>query len=189
MQVDPIKPTLKAPGIKLLKLKCDKPLSNFAFNFNLRRYTQVSADTSAVGKFIVMEGSFSHGYASALDHSADSAGVSWSAFFTGGDKPADLNNNAGGRINLGARVVANGINSSPRVELPSIFPIARSTSNYGARLMLPAYDPDGGGISLSIGTADDHGGIHSYGAAVAAGNATLTGTALASTYTAAAGYW
>jgi len=155
----------------------------------LRRYTQVSADTSAVGKFIVMEGSFSHGYASALDHSADSAGVSWSAFFTGGDKPADLNNNAGGRINLGARVVANGINSSPRVELPSIFPIARSTSNYGARLMLPAYDPDGGGISLSIGTADDHGGIHSYGAAVAAGNATLTGTALASTYTAAAGYW
>jgi hypothetical protein len=30
---------LKAPGIKRLKLKYDKPLSNFAFKFNLRRYT------------------------------------------------------------------------------------------------------------------------------------------------------
>jgi hypothetical protein len=38
VQVDPIKPTLKAPGIKLSKLKYDKPLSNFAFRFNLRRY-------------------------------------------------------------------------------------------------------------------------------------------------------
>ena len=38
MQVDPIKPTLKAPGITRLKLKCDKLLSNFAFKFNLRRY-------------------------------------------------------------------------------------------------------------------------------------------------------
>ena len=40
MQVDPIKPTVKAPGIKLLKLKYDTPLSNFAFNFNWRRYTK-----------------------------------------------------------------------------------------------------------------------------------------------------
>ena len=40
MQVEPIKPTLKAPGIKLLKLKYGKPLSNFAFKFNLRRYTK-----------------------------------------------------------------------------------------------------------------------------------------------------
>ena len=38
-QVDPIKPTLKAPGIELLKLKFDEPLSNFAFKFNLRRYS------------------------------------------------------------------------------------------------------------------------------------------------------
>ena len=40
MQVDPIKPTLKAPGTERLKLKCDEPLSNFAFKFNLRRYLQ-----------------------------------------------------------------------------------------------------------------------------------------------------
>jgi hypothetical protein len=41
VQVEPIKPTLKAPGIKLLKLKHDEPLSNVAFKFNLRRYTKV----------------------------------------------------------------------------------------------------------------------------------------------------
>ena len=40
MQVHPIKPTLKAPGIKLLKLKYDKPVSRFAFNLNLRRYNK-----------------------------------------------------------------------------------------------------------------------------------------------------
>jgi len=39
VQVDPINPTLKALGTKRLKLKCDEPLSNFAFKFNLRRYT------------------------------------------------------------------------------------------------------------------------------------------------------
>jgi len=38
VQVDPIKPTLKPPGIKLLTRKHDEPLSNFAFKFNLRRY-------------------------------------------------------------------------------------------------------------------------------------------------------
>jgi len=40
VHVDPIKPTLKAPGIKLLKLKYDKPLSNVAFKFNLRRHNK-----------------------------------------------------------------------------------------------------------------------------------------------------
>ena len=39
VQVVPIKPTLKPPGTKRLKLKYDELLSNFAFNFNLRRYT------------------------------------------------------------------------------------------------------------------------------------------------------
>ena len=39
MQVDPIKPTLKAPGSKRLKLKYDELLSSFGFNFNLRHYT------------------------------------------------------------------------------------------------------------------------------------------------------
>ena len=39
VQVDPIKPTFKVPGIKLLQPKYGKPLSNFAFKFNLRRYS------------------------------------------------------------------------------------------------------------------------------------------------------
>ena len=38
MQVDPIKPTLKPPGTKHLKLKCEILLSTSAFKFNLRRY-------------------------------------------------------------------------------------------------------------------------------------------------------
>ena len=46
MQVDPIKPTLKAPGTQRLNLKYDELLSSFAFNFNLRRYTE-GADAAA----------------------------------------------------------------------------------------------------------------------------------------------
>jgi hypothetical protein len=38
VQIDPMKPTLKAPGAKRLKLKYDDPLSNFPFIFNLRRH-------------------------------------------------------------------------------------------------------------------------------------------------------
>jgi len=41
VQLDPIKPYLKPPGTKRLKLKCDEPLSNIAFNFNLRRHIKV----------------------------------------------------------------------------------------------------------------------------------------------------
>jgi hypothetical protein len=33
-------PTLKAPGTKRLKLKCDVLLLNIAFKFNLRRYPE-----------------------------------------------------------------------------------------------------------------------------------------------------
>ena len=40
MQVDPIKSTLKPPGTKRRKLNCDEPLSNVAFNLNLRRYNE-----------------------------------------------------------------------------------------------------------------------------------------------------
>ena len=43
VQVAPIKTTLKAPGIKLLKLKYGKPLSNFGFKFKLRHFTQVES--------------------------------------------------------------------------------------------------------------------------------------------------
>jgi len=39
VQVDPMKPILKAPGTKHLKPSYDEPPSKFAFKFNLRRYT------------------------------------------------------------------------------------------------------------------------------------------------------
>ena len=42
MQVDPIKPKLKPPGIKHLKVRCDILLSKSAFKFNLRRYRVVA---------------------------------------------------------------------------------------------------------------------------------------------------
>jgi hypothetical protein len=38
VHVQPINPMLKAPGIKRLKLRYDTLLSNFALNFNLRRF-------------------------------------------------------------------------------------------------------------------------------------------------------
>ena len=41
VQVDPIRPVLKVPGTGRLKLKRDTLLSNYAFNFNLRRYTML----------------------------------------------------------------------------------------------------------------------------------------------------
>jgi (p)ppGpp synthase/HD superfamily hydrolase len=40
VQVDPIKPTLKAPGTKRFKLEYVELLSSFAFNVKLRRYTK-----------------------------------------------------------------------------------------------------------------------------------------------------
>jgi hypothetical protein len=49
VQVDPIKPMLKAPGIKLLQLKYHRPLSKFAFKFNLRCYSQVVAAAQRAG--------------------------------------------------------------------------------------------------------------------------------------------
>ena len=40
MQVDPIKPALKAPGTERLKLEYDELLSSSAFQLNLRRYIE-----------------------------------------------------------------------------------------------------------------------------------------------------
>jgi len=41
VQVEPMKPMLKAPGTKQLNLKYDELLSSFAFNSKLRRYSLV----------------------------------------------------------------------------------------------------------------------------------------------------
>jgi len=49
--VDSIKPKLKPPGTKRLKLKCDIPLSTSAFKFNLRRYIKFQSGRCDVGGF------------------------------------------------------------------------------------------------------------------------------------------
>jgi hypothetical protein len=50
VQVDPIKPTSKAPLSERLKLEHEKLLSSFAFNFNLRRYTVAVGNAAAADK-------------------------------------------------------------------------------------------------------------------------------------------
>jgi hypothetical protein len=54
-----MQPTLKAAGMKLLKPKCGNPLSNFAFNFNLRRYTsaltRLPAAAASFAEFAALE--------------------------------------------------------------------------------------------------------------------------------------
>ena len=49
MQIDPIKPALKAHGSKRLELIYDGQLSNFAFKFNLRRYNMGTVRGSCGG--------------------------------------------------------------------------------------------------------------------------------------------
>jgi hypothetical protein len=48
VQVDPVKPVMKPPGSKHLKLKCDILLSHFAFKSNLRRYNKLRAENSTL---------------------------------------------------------------------------------------------------------------------------------------------
>jgi len=50
VQVDPIKPTLKAPGTNCSKLEYDEPLSKIAFNYYLRRYNKEIPLASMVGR-------------------------------------------------------------------------------------------------------------------------------------------
>jgi len=47
-----MKPTLKAPGTKRLKLQYDGLLSMFPFKFNLRRYTTEEAAAQAYNKYV-----------------------------------------------------------------------------------------------------------------------------------------
>jgi hypothetical protein len=54
-QLDPVKPTLKASGIKRLKLEHDGLLSNFGFKFNLRRYTSGTTTAGALIRFCSAE--------------------------------------------------------------------------------------------------------------------------------------
>ena len=50
VQVDPMRPKLKPPGIKRLKLGYDGLLSNFGFKFNLRRYNLAAGQFGFVSR-------------------------------------------------------------------------------------------------------------------------------------------
>jgi hypothetical protein len=50
VQVDPIKPTLKAPGTTRLKLNHEEVRSSFAFKFKLRRYIMEGGDAVWVAR-------------------------------------------------------------------------------------------------------------------------------------------
>ena len=54
MQVDPIKPMLKGPAAKRLKLKPDELLSKVAFKFNLRRYNEGNMKTMDLKEFTTL---------------------------------------------------------------------------------------------------------------------------------------
>ena len=67
MQVDPIKPTLKAPGTMRLKLNCNKLLSCFAFDYNLRRHREAEAEEASGAEGGASPGPFwSHSFVSGL---------------------------------------------------------------------------------------------------------------------------
>ena len=57
MQLDPIKPMLKPPGNKRLKLNCDMLLLKSAFKFNLRRYIKDALE-NACSQYPKLEGRF-----------------------------------------------------------------------------------------------------------------------------------
>jgi hypothetical protein len=55
VQVDPIKPILKSPKTKRLKLKYGGPPSKFAFKFNLRRWHWVDLIMDAIALLWVIQ--------------------------------------------------------------------------------------------------------------------------------------
>jgi len=63
VQIDPMKPVLKAPGPMLSKLRYYGPLSNFAFSLNLRRYT---VGAVAVGAGAVAAGAYTRSRQSSI---------------------------------------------------------------------------------------------------------------------------
>ena len=55
MQVDPIKPILKAPKAERLKQCFDQLLSNLAFKLDLRRYSEAARILAPGGTFVMTD--------------------------------------------------------------------------------------------------------------------------------------
>ena len=67
VQVEPMQPMLKAPGIKRLNLNYDGPLSNFSFKFYLRHYNKETSREVALWSWAARREGGGH----ALDSPAD----------------------------------------------------------------------------------------------------------------------
>ena len=91
VQVDPMKPTLKVPGAKLLKPEHGILLSDFAVNVNLRRYTP--APVPAYPKKIIAKNPKERRAAAAATAAAAAA-----ADGDGSDDDDDIHNNDAKRV-------------------------------------------------------------------------------------------
>ena len=69
-----MKPKLKPPGSKRLKLQCDDLLSNFAFKFNLRRYIEVPSFQAPDEALVVLMASPASLNSTSLPPTAPAAG-------------------------------------------------------------------------------------------------------------------
>jgi len=71
VQVYAIKPTLKPPGTKRLKLEYDVLFSNFAFKFNLRRYNKAAYEWKTESTDAAADAAAADAAADAAAHAAD----------------------------------------------------------------------------------------------------------------------
>lgn len=106
--------------------------------------SEMNTETSLAGGYIKGASVFEHTYAS----SKKSVSEPYVAFFTGGNRFLELNNNKGGRFRLETSVNIQGANRSPIASFMPVIPIpytgrgVKSTYGYMATFQLSAYDPD-----------------------------------------------
>ena len=106
--------------------------------------SEMNAESSLAGNYVKGVSVFEHTYAS----SKKSVNEPYVAYFTGGNRFLDLNNNEGGRFRLETSVNIQGSNRSPIASFMPVIPVSytargvKSTYNYMATFQLAAYDPD-----------------------------------------------
>eukprot|EP00899_Mesostigma_viride_P012217 jgi/Mesvir1/20997/Mv08056-RA.2 len=118
--------------------------------------TNVDPSASLLGN--VIRGTsewFSHTYPAANNN-----GAPWKAFFTGGNRIINLNNNANGRYRLEVEVSIQGINRSPVVTQIPVLPVVYTDAPTHAQFQVSAFDPDfGDTVNYFLGTREEFGGV------------------------------
>ena len=137
MQVDPITPTLKAPGTKRLKLKHDESLSNFAFKFNLRRYAEelFDRDLQCLHKFFLRR----YNYRADLDD-AGAADPVFTAVAGGGQgRAASGGAIAGPEKSIDVALRASGFSTKVAAELEKVYDMKRATGEEAGAYTRPHF--------------------------------------------------